>query len=627
MNLQTFIRFKHFFIFLIFGFVLVACENKETDKDSAGLSGSNNGPINIIVLGNNDFFPDRAVQQNLGLPESLAARIIENLQQSKRFNVLERTALRKVVNEQQFNQEEKQSFLDKTLDAVTDNISDVSGYTVKWASIASDHNDIVKEFQDLGTALGSDYIVFAVLEKVVEKVKSTAIPYSQSDKKIHHETLDARLRLRVINSKTGMIVGATSFRTKVKQSLLAGRESKNDQYSSYDHIGVIASRKILDIVTPARIVSSDPFVINRGANDGFNTGDSYEVVREGKEISDPNGLVLGKLTMPVGSLKVIDVQETISVVDSEDAALQIGDMLKMKDDVTSLAQKNNKPVERSSKDGKLTIAIGKVRFNLIGRNILLSADDYPRIKSDLMVKLHNTNRFDVLERQEMDQVIDEKTFNALMQDDEIEPHLRELMGADYMVFTHVDKFAIRSESKKVPYVDKIQTRHYGVVEATQRIVDSHTGKMLAADKIRINKKLDYETKGKSVNTYSNLIDEFTDLLVSRIVGRIYPIKVLAALPDGTVYINRGEDGNLIVGGEYAVMRPGQELIDPDTGISFGSAEAEIGRIELTSVESARSKAKIVKGEDFKAGDIVRDIADDQKMAKQESPVKVNRPNF
>ncbi|MEE9337863.1 MAG: CsgG/HfaB family protein [Methylococcaceae bacterium] len=628
-------HFLKFSFLIIFGLLMSACGEKSDEKtddksqantasDNLGFSKTQQGQIKIAVLGTNDFFPDRAVQQNLGLPEALAARVIEHLQKSNRFNVLERTALRKTINEQAFGKGDKESFLDRTLNAATKDLPDVSGYAVKWTGILSDHNDIVKEYQNLGTTMGADFLVFAVLEKAQEKMTSTALPYSESDKQITKHVSDARLRLRVIDTKTGMIAGTASFRTKVSESVFEGRESTRDEYSTFDHVGAVASQKILDIVSPAKIVSADPFVINRGSNDGYTADSTFSISREGKEIQDPSGIAIGRVKTPTGNIKLASIQETLSVIEIIDGDVQIGDLLDVKDQQSGSANQTAKTIEKTSTGGKLTIAIGKVHFNANNNHIFLSVNDYPRVKNDLMVKLTNSNRFDVLERHEVDQVLDEKNFTALMGGDEIDPYLKEMIGADYLVLTAVDKFSITSESKEVAYVDKIQTRHYGIIEATLRIVDSHSGKLLAADKIRVNKKLDTYNKNQSANTYSNLIDEFTDLMVSKIVHRLYPIKIMATLPDGSVYINRGLDGGLKNGDTFTVMRPGEELIDPDTGISFGSAEIKVAELKLDNVETSRSKASVVSGADVQKGDILRES---QKQVIQQPQIEVNTPNF
>ena len=45
----------------------------------------------------------------------------------------------------------------------------------------------------------------------------------------------------------------------------------------------------------------------------------------------------------------------------------------------------------------------------------------------------------------------------------------------------------------------------------------------------------------------------------------------------TIYINAGVDSNIRAGDEFIVYKKGEELIDPDTGISLGSEDTGYGR--------------------------------------------------
>ena len=53
------------------------------------------------------------------------------------------------------------------------------------------------------------------------------------------------------------------------------------------------------------------------------------------------------------------------------------------------------------------------------------------------------------------------------------------------------------------------------------------------------------------------------------------------------------------------MRPGEELRDPDTGISFGSTETKVAAVEVVSVEANRARARVVSGDVAQVGDILR----------------------
>lgn len=76
--------------------------------------------------------------------------------------------------------------------------------------------------------------------------------------------------------------------------------------------------------------------------------------------------------------------------------------------------------------------------------------------------------------------------------------------------------------------------------------------------------------------------------------------------DDKIYIRGGSDSNITQGMKFAVYSQGEELIDPDTGISLGSEEELIGHLEVTSVKEKFSIAKIVDGEGFEDKFLVRE---------------------
>jgi curli biogenesis system outer membrane secretion channel CsgG len=618
---------------LCFFIVLSACdkqnEQETTLPQSDTVASENqNSKIKIAVLSTTDFFPDRTVSQKMGLPEELAARIMEHLTKSNRFQVLERTALRKVINEQQFGQEDKESFLDKTLNSAIKNLPEVDGLAVAATSIAANNNDLIKDYQNLGSSIGADFLVFAVLEKVDNQRKNVDLPYSNGRSFTRNKT-DARLRLRVINAKTGGIAGAASFRTQLTESLLNGQESSKDEFSTFDHLGGLAANKILDIAFPARIVSTDPLVINRGKNDGVSTGALFKVFREGKEISDGNGVVIGRIKTPVGTVRIGQVQDTLAIVERVEGDTKKGDLLEPE------GQNNADSIEKKTyagqtgkEKGKLTLAVGKIRINqAINFDEILPALIFQeRVSNDLLVKLTNTNRFNVLDRQEVDQLLDEKMFNTLAQNQEIESRLKEFDEADFLIMISINDFILKGEHQKIAYVDEVQSRYYVVIDATLRIVDTHTGKLLTADKIRINKRLvNYNKNNKKTDTlYADVLNDFSDEIVKLAMQKLYPIRVIGLASNTDFYINRGADGGLKKGDLFKVMREGEEMFDPDTGISFGKTEQEIAQVNVAEVESARAKVHLISGQGVQRGDILKAL---DKPAKKVARPQIRKPNF
>ncbi len=85
-------------------------------------------------------------------------------------------------------------------------------------------------------------------------------------------------------------------------------------------------------------------------------------------------------------------------------------------------------------------------------------------------------------------------------------------------------------------------------------------------------------------------------------------KIIKADDSGTIYMKPGSAGGVKAGMEFAVYSKGEELIDPDTGLSLGSEESRIGRIKVAQDigDGKACKAIVVSGSGFKAGDLVRE---------------------
>ena len=62
---------------------------------------------------------------------------------------------------------------------------------------------------------------------------------------------------------------------------------------------------------------------------------------------------------------------------------------------------------------------------------------------------------------------------------------------------------------------------------------------------------------------------------------------------------------ITAGDSFVVYSKGEELVDPETGITLGSEEEKAGRITVASVKEKYSVATIDEGEGFKRGDIIR----------------------
>ncbi len=568
----------------------------------------------IAVMSYADFVPDRTnaqAGQLIGMPDVLAGRVIEKLATSQRFNVVERKALRRIVTGQRFGKSLQKTYLDKSLDKAIGEMEKMWGGEINAAASWSDHNDIVKDFQDLGSMAGADFLVLGNLEKNKSRIKSTAIPYSSSNKKHVKKTVDARLRLRVIDVKTGMIKGAASIRTKISEAIFAGKESDSDLFSIFDELSTLAAAKILDITFPAKIVSLDPLIISRGSNDGAKVGDIYLIQHEGKEIKDSNGIILAKLKQKVGSVKIISTQKTIAIVEAVSSGnFQQGDLAELEmpeqtnnalpTQATVAIKKNNKSVAQ----GKIPrLAVGLIKLDSTANTSAKARIHSPIFTDNMISGLSQTKRFQLIDRQEVDQLLNEQLAQSMASNQDLSSAMGSLKGADYLVYGNLSSLSDKKKVTKLPNSNRVYKQRFGQASGNMRIVDARSGDIIESRKISVEILLPV------VATERELVDKlaqaYSEQVVLMLMNALYPIKAAHVSSNGLVYINRGQDGGLTIGEELSIYKSGQPIIDPDTGVQLGVEEEYVGKLVVTEVEDARAKGEQIEGSGITRGDLLK----------------------
>jgi hypothetical protein len=155
-----------------------------------------------------------------------------------------------------------------------------------------------------------------------------------------------------------------------------------------------------------------------------------------------------------------------------------------------------------------------------------------------------------------------------------------------------------------------------------RLVNVMTGEIIAADKAEGEES----TTGISVSyadiDFSNAnswndtdigkatrqaVDGCASVITDNMGKVPWSGKIIRVGTDGTVLMKPGSEGNVDVGMEFVVYRQGEDIIDPDTGLSMGSEETKVGRIKVKEdmLNGKACKATVVEGTEFQVGDIVR----------------------
>jgi curli biogenesis system outer membrane secretion channel CsgG len=249
--------------------------------------------------------------------------------------------------------------------------------------------------------------------------------------------------------------------------------------------------------------------------------------------------------------------------------------------------------------------------------------------SDMLVtELVKTDKFMVMERQELNKILEEQ---GLGMSGAVTPQsaaqVGKLLGVELMVMGSVSEFGEKKSGMggsigKLGIGGKFTKREArSVVDI--RLVNTSTGEIVLAesaegeesstglDKIDVadidfgnpthwDKTILGKASRKSVDKCVKYISKAMDKIP-------WEGKVIKANDDGTLYMKPGSAGGVKQGMEFAVYSQGEELIDPDTGISLGSEEQKIGTVKVVQDvgDGKACKAIVVSGAGFKTGDLVR----------------------
>jgi curli biogenesis system outer membrane secretion channel CsgG len=249
--------------------------------------------------------------------------------------------------------------------------------------------------------------------------------------------------------------------------------------------------------------------------------------------------------------------------------------------------------------------------------------------SDMLVtELVKTKKFMVIERQELDNILQEQ---GLGMSGAVTPQsaaqVGKLLGVELMVTGSVSEFG-EKKSGLGGSIGKIGigggiTKRKARAVVDIRLVNTSTGEIILAekaegedgstglDKIRIE-DMDFRNPTYWDNTIlgkasRKAIDKCVKHVAKAMDKVRWQGKILKANADGTVYMKPGSAGGVTAGMEFAVYSPGEALIDPDTGISLGSEESLIGRIKVVQDigDGKACKALVLSGTGFSTGDLIR----------------------
>jgi curli biogenesis system outer membrane secretion channel CsgG len=239
----------------------------------------------------------------------------------------------------------------------------------------------------------------------------------------------------------------------------------------------------------------------------------------------------------------------------------------------------------------------------------------------LVTELVKSGKYKVIERQEIEKILSEQKMGQTgLVTPESAAKVGQLLGVELAVIGSVTEFG----HKKSDTGGRIKGFGLGVsstaasVGIDVRFINTNTGEILAADNVREEES----KKGLSVSTpqvdFKNQND-FDESVVGKATRKAVQ-KIMIMLDDksatipwegkivivkgNTVIINAGAEAGIQVGDVFDVYSKGEDLVDPDTGLSLGSLDSKIGSIQVTNNNVGNGKASqcvIKEGSGFEKG--------------------------
>jgi curli biogenesis system outer membrane secretion channel CsgG len=252
--------------------------------------------------------------------------------------------------------------------------------------------------------------------------------------------------------------------------------------------------------------------------------------------------------------------------------------------------------------------------------------------------------FSVIERKRLDAVMQEQNFsNSDRANPTSAAKIGKILGVNAIIVGTITQFGMEDKSLGLGGIGsrlggfgagKVGTKSGKAnVAIDARLVDVNTGEVLAVGSGKGTSKRsglllggagggggNYGAGGidmQSSNYQNTIIGEATraavDDLVSQLIqqsGKVEATQVhveglVADASGGEVIINVGKGAGVTVGMRLSVERVTREVKDPTTGKLLRKVTSPVGEIEITTVDEGSAVAKVISGQDFKVGDMVK----------------------
>lgn len=244
----------------------------------------------------------------------------------------------------------------------------------------------------------------------------------------------------------------------------------------------------------------------------------------------------------------------------------------------------------------------------------------------LATALVKSGKFMVIERQELDKVLQEQRLGQSgVVTEQSAAKVGRLLGVELLVVGSVSEFGTsqREVGGNVPLFGAALKQTTARTAVDLRLVNTTTGEVIAAEKEEGSEsttgvsgryeKIDFRNVSAWDNTdigkaAREAVDGCVELIANNMDKIPWSGRILKVNADGTVVMKPGSEGNVAPEMEFAVYREGEEILDPDTGLPLGREEEKMGKVKVVEdmLKGKAAKAKVLEGTGLKVGDVVRE---------------------
>ena len=249
-----------------------------------------------------------------------------------------------------------------------------------------------------------------------------------------------------------------------------------------------------------------------------------------------------------------------------------------------------------AQSNKPVIGIGEMKSTVGG--------DVGSFRAMLETSIANTNKFELVERSRIGDLISEQALSAggITQGN---GQIGGISGVDYLIYGSITKLGTETSDIKLgDYKSKSKT---GVMSVDLRVVDTSTGSIKISETVEVESSI---SSGLNIDGRSIGGDEADPLstvqraaaieIAGKISLSIFPIKVVN-VSGNQVYLNYGSsilskcswtDSDSCY---LKIVSLGEGFTDPDTGEILGADEEYIGSVEVVDPKNKYSIANILEG--------------------------------